>query len=481
MGLSCYTETLSFLLASIAYVSFLWMNCVVPKSDIVQKFSYDHSPTAVVFHLSGKSVQPDVQCSTSPHPFKLTYVPSSTHMGIFTCHNAFGYTPAPYGSIVLHTESLGALYFQSIPRYHISYASDRPDDVVVSVVPDYMTCMTFLDAYSRITLHCHNSGNLTVSSFADVAVSTVLRVAQSRAMQLLVDVTSRLTILCLDMSDKPPLVIRMMCLIFERSFMLKHDFRWKHILITNFNPLHVRPYVVICTALSSSGKVMENWIGTCHQNKTHSKFLHHKNLSQNISGTVLAYNTKHSSEHSKISNQFHFYGGGKSLIFSSDELHPYALADLQEQQYQFLRCVKKDTKQSTVLGDGDILCSVPLNILTPKLTLKIAKELALLHGMYMHSKILLKNAQSLLQDHKCYNCDDLLAVFKPYKISSNAEHQKAWYQENTEKCAKYDKHCYSKSEYQKSHQKSMQKYYFSKKDVKFPPNPPSVELCQNIV
>src|SRR6202050_4668074 len=67
-------------------------------------------------------------------------------------------------------------------------------------------------------------------------------------------------------------------------------------------------------------------------------------------------------EHSKISNQFHFYGGGKSLIFSSDELLPYALVDLQEQQYQFLQCVKKDNKQSIVLGDGDILCSMPLNI-----------------------------------------------------------------------------------------------------------------------
>src|SRR6202050_3983 len=86
-------------------------------------------------------------------------------------------------------------------------------------------------------------------------------------------------------------------------------------------------------------------------------------------------------EHFKISNQFHFYGGGKSLIFSSDELLPYALADLQEQQYQFLQCVKKDNKQSIVLGDGDIFCSVPLNMLTPKLTLKTAKELALLHGI----------------------------------------------------------------------------------------------------
>jgi hypothetical protein len=88
-------------------------------------------------------------------------------------------------------------------------------------------------------------------------------------------------------------------------------------------------------------------------------------------------------EHTKISNQFLFYGGGKALIFSSDELHPYTLGDLQEKQYQFLQCVKKDNNESIVLGDGDILCSMPLNILTPKLTLKTAKKLSLLHKMYM--------------------------------------------------------------------------------------------------
>jgi hypothetical protein len=80
-------------------------------------------------------------------------------------------------------------------------------------------------------------------------------------------------------------------------------------------------------------------------------------------------------EHSEKSNQFQFYGGGKALIFSSDELLPYASTDLHEQQYQFLQCVKKDNKQSIVLNDGDIFCSVPLNILAPKLTLKTAKNL----------------------------------------------------------------------------------------------------------
>jgi hypothetical protein len=94
-------------------------------------------------------------------------------------------------------------------------------------------------------------------------------------------------------------------------------------------------------------------------------------------------------ECSDKSTRCHFYGGGKALIFSSNELHTYASTDLNEQQYQFQQCVKKDNKQKLHLNDGDVLCSVPLNILAPKLTLKAAKELANLRDMYMPSKILL--------------------------------------------------------------------------------------------
>jgi len=124
---------------------------------------------------------------------------------------------------------------------------------------------------------------------------------------------------------------------------------------------------------------------------------------------------------------------------------------------------------------------VPLNVLVPKLTLKSAKEVANLHDIYMPSKILLKNAHILLENHKCETCPDLLAVFKPYKAASNAEYQQTWYQKNKETHAEYDKQCTSKSEYQESHKKSWQKHYQSKKYVEFPTTPPSAELCQEIV
>ena len=61
------------------------------------------------------------------------------------------------------------------------------------------------------------------------------------------------------------------------------------------------------------------------------------------------------------------------------------------------------------------------------------------------------------------------------------DHQKTWYQKNKEKRAEYDKHHYPTSEYQESNKKLSQKHYWSKKDVKFPPSPPSAKLCQTIV
>jgi hypothetical protein len=124
---------------------------------------------------------------------------------------------------------------------------------------------------------------------------------------------------------------------------------------------------------------------------------------------------------------------------------------------------------------------MPINILAPKLTLKCAKEVAAMHNMYMHSKILLKNAQELLQDHKCHMCGNFMAVFRTYKASSNADYQKTWYEKNKEKLSEYNKHHHATSEYQESHKNSSQKYYWSKKDIKFPPDPPSAELCQKIV
>src|SRR6266436_8393569 len=53
-------------------------------------------------------------------------------------------------------------------------------------------------------------------------------------------------------------------------------------------------------------------------------------------------------EQTEKSSTYQFHGGGKALLFSFDELFPYASTDLHEQQYQFLQGVKKKNR-STVL------------------------------------------------------------------------------------------------------------------------------------
>src|ERR1700729_58035 len=82
--------------------------------------------------------------------------------------------------------------------------------------------------------------------------------------------------------------------------------------------------------------------------------------------------------------------------------------------------------------------------------------------MFMPSKILLKNAQILLANHKCDTCVNLQVVFRPYKVASNIERQHSWYQNNKEKCAGYNK----QSQYRESHKKGFAKTLLVNKGCK---------------
>ena len=47
-------------------------------------------------------------------------------------------------------------------------------------------------------------------------------------------------------------------------------------------------------------------------------------------------NCEAADESIEVPELYKYYGGGPSLVFSSDELQLYASADLQEKQYKFL-------------------------------------------------------------------------------------------------------------------------------------------------
>jgi hypothetical protein len=75
--------------------------------------------------------------------------------------------------------------------------------------------------------------------------------------------------------------------------------------------------------------------------------------------------------HLNRSNGSCFYGGGQALIFSSEELLPYASNGLPELRYKFLQHIKFSNKQGPILADNEILCKIPLDVLAPKLIVEI--------------------------------------------------------------------------------------------------------------
>jgi hypothetical protein len=85
-------------------------------------------------------------------------------------------------------------------------------------------------------------------------------------------------------------------------------------------------------------------------------------------------------------------------------------------------------QQINTLIESAVLCTVPLNILAPKLTMKCIKDLASLHQIFIPARTLVKDAQMLLQEHKCDKCDDFICLFKPYKVQSNTQCQQNWYE-----------------------------------------------------
>src|SRR5882762_7938415 len=188
----------------------------------------------------------------------------------------------------------------------------------------------------------------------------------------------------------------------------------------------------------------------------------------------------------KMPSTYKYFGGGASLIFSSDELLPYTSANLHEKQYKFVQCVKTEDKQSHITDDSKtVLCAVPLSILAPKMTMKCIKDLAILHKIYIPSKTSVKNAQILLQDHDCHECVSNISSFEPHKVQSNAQRQQKWYKnleldEKTTYLAEKAKYKTS-SKYQDKNRVKHKTDYWSKKEVMFPPAPLSADLGQQIV
>jgi hypothetical protein len=69
------------------------------------------------------------------------------------------------------------------------------------------------------------------------------------------------------------------------------------------------------------------------------------------------FNCEAADESIEVPKIYKYYGGGPSLVFSSDKLQLYASADLQEKQYKFIRCVNTEDKQTHISDNKKkVLC-----------------------------------------------------------------------------------------------------------------------------
>ena len=229
----------------------------IPSVDtLAERVSYDTSPTFVAFSLSNRNSQTDYTISTlrDLSNYYLTLKTTSVD-SIYAEPKAFGYlSSAPNRSIILHTGSHWALYPAHILRFTISYPTDGLDPVVTSPVPDYMVCVETLDIRAGIILRCESSETITVLTFSDVIISVILNVMCSPNTQQIIksflDMSLRAIILCVDVSDKPSVVIRTLRLTLERNLRLKHDFFPLLILLYTSKLAVMQPTIVtICSML----------------------------------------------------------------------------------------------------------------------------------------------------------------------------------------------------------------------------------------
>jgi hypothetical protein len=128
----------------------------------------------------------------------------------------------------------------------------------------------------------------------------------------------------------------------------------------------------------------------------------------------------HTSDSTAQTTKYEYIGGGRRLVFSSEELDQYTLTNMVEKQYKFIHCLSKDKAQARTSSDSTlIICDIPISVLAPRLTFKHIKELALLHSVHISARLKVSNAQMLLQSHVCQTCGLFVAILEPYQPPSN--------------------------------------------------------------
>ena len=135
-------RTLAIVLVWLSWSLSLHCLWLIPSTTVHAVDSYDSSPSCIFVHttdaLTGQSRFDAVPGNLS----------SALQENILEIH-AFGYIPAPTGSIIIHLKSHSAYYLPSNPTFMLEYNSS-----LVFVTNEYVSCEQYLDFDSHLMFHC---------------------------------------------------------------------------------------------------------------------------------------------------------------------------------------------------------------------------------------------------------------------------------------------------------------------------------------
>ena len=232
MKASTYCSWLGVTLISAVWGLLLPGICPNMSADHSVHWLYDSIPSALILHRFDWTLSPDDSAISNNFQQAFGYI-TAPNGSMIIQKQAFGYIPAPDGSMIVHTKSLPALHSPHMWRFVIYYPSSPDDSITVVTVGDHMICNAYIDIEGHTLLHCPvTSIVVPVASFKDLVLKLITDIFfklwnNSSILHLqiaIIDMTSRMLVLSIDLSSNLSTVIHDLCLKLLQQIMLKHDF-----------------------------------------------------------------------------------------------------------------------------------------------------------------------------------------------------------------------------------------------------------------
>ena len=388
-------RTLAIVLVLLSWGLSLYCLWLIPSTTAHVVESYDSSPSCIFVHttdaLTGQSRFDAVPGNLS----------SALQENIID-NQAFGYLPAPTGSIIIHLKSHSAFYLSSDPTFMLEYNSS-----LVFVTNEYVSCKQYLDFGSRLVLHCSLS-DVVVTQFSDIMLNAVLRFifnnSTRRLVLMITDMTFRLIMLCCEVSTTPTpvMLVRSIYLSCVRPLMRKHDYAVLKTFGKHTSSVILIIFKTICVALRHCWMLL-------HRENNVRLYVPQKCVGIN---TDIPKATKKQ------------VGGGskRNNFFQNQELIPYRfdkstnIASAPNQKYMFeaymieAHAIARYAQQKDVL-----LCTCTLSFLSPRLTGIQLRSIARHHNIFIGTRRTVSEAASTVIQHQCNNCNKYISVFKQSK------------------------------------------------------------------